>query len=248
MKQALANTAFLALQALVTPIYALFVCACFWLPAKARYSLCVGYVRLFLWLAERLCGIRSEIRGLENIPTEPCVVLAKHSSTWETFMLARQFAPAAFVAKRELLWVPFFGWAFALASPITIDRQAGSQAMTKMIAQGRRRLADGYSIVVFPEGTRIAAGKRGKYKTGGVRLAQGCGVPILPVAHNAGWCWPRHPWRKYAGTITLSILPPVPSQGRDVIELNAEIEALIEAEVERLGNGRRDSSTGKASS
>jgi 1-acyl-sn-glycerol-3-phosphate acyltransferase len=230
---------FLLLQALITPLYAVLVCGCFWLPARARNLLCVFYVRILLALARSICGIRYEIRGLENIPKTPFVVLSKHASTWETLMLATIFAPASFVAKRELLWVPFFGGGFALASPMTIDRRAGAQALEKMIEQGKERLWQrGFTIVVFPEGTRIAPGKRGKYKTGGVRLAQGCGVPVLPVAHNAGWCWPRHPWRKYAGLITLTILPAIETAGRDFVELTAELEELIEAEVERLGNGR----------
>ncbi len=237
--QAIRNTLFLLLQVLITPPYAVLVCVGFWLPARQRNLLCAFYTRILLALARSICGIRYDIRGLENIPKTPFIVLSKHSSTWETLMLASIFAPASFVAKRELLWIPFFGWGFALASPITIDRRAGVQAMDKMIEQGKERLWQrGFTIVVFPEGTRIPPGKRGIYKTGGVRLAQGCGVPVLPVAHNAGWCWPRHPWRKYAGLITLSILPPVETAGRDIIELNGEIENLIEAEVERLGNGR----------
>ncbi len=238
MKQTIGNTLFLLFQGVFTPIYALIVCASFWLPARTRNLICAAYVRVLLAAARRLCGLHYEIRGRENIPSGAFVVLSKHSSTWETLMLESMFAPGSFVAKRELLWVPFFGWGFALASPITIDRRAGALAMEKMVIQGRERLRDGFTIVVFPEGTRIAPGKRGKYKTGGVRLAQGCGVPVLPVAHNAGWCWPRHPWRKYAGTITLTILPPIETTGRDTVELNAQIEAVIEAEVERLGSGR----------
>jgi len=239
MKQVLGNTAFLLLQAVFTPLYAVLVCAAFWLPPRQRNLLCAGYVRVLLAWARGLCGIHWRIEGRENIPPKPFVVLSKHSSTWETLMLESLFAPGSFVAKRELLWIPFFGWGFALSSPITIDRSAGATAMEKMIAQGRERLFQrGFTIVVFPEGTRIAPGKRGKYKTGGVRLAQGCDVPVLPVAHNAGYCWPRHPWRKHAGVITLSILPPVATRNRDVTELNAEIEGVIEAEVERLGSGR----------
>jgi 1-acyl-sn-glycerol-3-phosphate acyltransferase len=135
--------------------------------------------------------------------------------------------------------VPFFGWGFALSSPINIDRKAGAKAMDQMIEQGKERLQKrGFTIVVFPEGTRIPAGTRGRYKTGGTRIAMGCGVPIVPIAHNAGYCWPRHPWKKYPGTVTLSILPPIVTTGRVLAELNDEVERVIETEVARLGDSR----------
>lgn len=237
--QAISNTLFVLIQLVVTPIYLVFGVLTFWLPARQRNLYYSGYTRFFIWLARVLCGIRYQVRGWEHVPKEPCVILSKHSSTWETLALESWFAPGSFVAKKELLWVPFFGWGFALSSPITIDRKAGAQAMEKMIEQGKERLLKRkFNIVVFPEGTRIKAGQRGKYKTGGVRLAIGCGATILPVAHNAGYCWPRHPWKKYPGVITLSILPPIDSRGREMSELNAEIERIIEDEVARLGNGR----------
>jgi 1-acyl-sn-glycerol-3-phosphate acyltransferase len=237
--QAVRNTLYLLLQILITPIYAVLVCLTFWMPPIFRNVFCAKYTALFIWFAKVVCGIRYEIRGWENVPNRPFVVMSKHASTWETLALETWFAPASFVAKKELVYVPFFGWAFALSSPIVIDRKAGSRAMEQMVAQGDERLQKrGFVIVIFPEGTRIAAGKRGKYKSGGVRLAQGCNVPILPIAHNAGFCWPRHPWKKHAGLVTMSILPPVSPIGRDMNELNADIERIIEDEVTRLGNGR----------
>ncbi len=239
MFQATKNILFVITQLIVTPIYLVIGALTFWLPARQRNLYYSGYTGFFIWLAKVLCGIRYEIRGWENVPKEPCVVLSKHSSTWETLALETWFAPGSFVAKKELLWVPFFGWGFALSSPITIDRKAGAQAMEKMIEQGKERLLKRrFNIVVFPEGTRIKAGQRGKYKTGGVRLAIGCEAIVLPVAHNAGYCWPRHPWKKYPGTVTLSILPPIDTRGRVMAELNAEIEQIIEDEVARLGDGR----------
>ncbi len=237
--QAIRNTIYLLLQIIITPFYAVLVCSAFFMPPKTRNVICAYYTRMFVWFAKVVCGVRYEIRGRENLPDAPFVILSKHSSTWETLALESFFAPASFVAKKELLWVPFFGWGFALSSPITIDRKAGSAAMDQMIAQGKERMFKrGFVIVVFPEGTRIKAGLRGKYKTGGVRLAIGCGAPIVPIAHNAGFCWPRHPWQKHAGLVTMSILPPIDPNGRETAELNAEIEGLIEAEVARLGNGR----------
>ncbi|TAG83680.1 MAG: 1-acyl-sn-glycerol-3-phosphate acyltransferase [Burkholderiales bacterium] len=239
MFQATKNILFVIAQLTVTPIYLVIGALTFWLPARQRNLYYSGYTGFFIWLAKVLCGIRYEIRGWENVPKEPCVVLSKHSSTWETLALETWFAPGSFVAKKELLWVPFFGWGFALSSPITIDRKAGAQAMEKMIEQGKERLLKRrFNIIVFPEGTRIKAGQRGKYKTGGVRLAIGCEAVVLPVAHNAGYCWPRHPWKKYPGIVTLSILPPLDTRGRVMAELNTEIEQIIEDEVARLGDGR----------
>ena len=176
--------------------------------------------------------------GRENIPATSHLILSKHSSTFETVALSSIFFPISFVAKRELLWLPFFGWAFALASPITINRSAGSQALQQMVAQGRDRLAKGFWIVIFPEGTRIRAGTRAKYKSGGARLAIGMDRPVLPVAHNAGYLWPKGAWGKTAGTITISIGRPIPATGREPLELTAEVERWIEAEVERLGDPR----------
>jgi 1-acyl-sn-glycerol-3-phosphate acyltransferase len=191
-----------------------------------------------VWAARMLCGIRYVVVGRENIPSSSHLILSKHSSTFETVALNNIFFPISFVAKRELLWLPFFGWAFALASPITINRGAGSQALQQMVDQGRERLAQGFWIVIFPEGTRIRAGTRAKYKTGGARLAIGMDRPILPVAHNAGYLWPKGVWGKTAGTITISIGRPIAATGREPIELTAEVEGWIEAEVERLGDPR----------
>ena len=146
------------------------------------------------------------------------------------------FPPLAFVAKKELLSIPFFGWAFTLASPITIDRKAGKDAMQQIAEQGRERLQQGFWIVVYPEGTRIRAGTRARYKTGGARLAIALGVPIVPVAHNAGYLWPKGMLGKRSGTVTVSIGSPIRPEGKDMQRLTNEVETWIEDEVARLGN------------
>ena len=163
------------------------------------------------------------------------IVMSKHSSTFETLALNLYFPPLAFVAKKELLSIPFFGWGFALASPITIDRSAGHDAMQQMIRQGRERLTQGFWIVIYPEGTRIRAGTRARYKTGGARLAIGLPAPVLPIAHNAGYLWPKGLFGKKPGTITLSIGPSISPDGKDAAQLTQEIESWIEGEVARLG-------------
>src|SRR5216110_3438074 len=165
--------------------------------------------------------------------------MSKHSSTFETLALNLYFPPLSFVAKKELLSIPFFGWGFALASPITIDRQAGHDAMQQMIQQGRARLEQGFWIVIYPEGTRIRAGTRARYKTGGARLAIGMPAPVLPIAHNAGYLWPKGLFGKRPGTITLSIGPSMSADGRDAAQLTQAIESWIEGEVARLGRLER---------
>jgi 1-acyl-sn-glycerol-3-phosphate acyltransferase len=211
------------------------VVALFWLPRRSRFAVIVGWVRLNLWAVEAICGIRYRVLGAGNIPAQPCVVMSKHSSTWETLALNVLFYPNAYVAKKELLSIPFFGWAFALASPITIDRRAGKDAMQQIADQGSERIRQGFWIVVYPEGTRIAPGRRGRYKTGGVRLALALDRAIVPVAHNAGHLWPKGILGKKAGTITVSIGAPIPTRGRSVQDLSGEVENWIETEVSRLG-------------
>lgn len=230
---------FALFQLVVTPPYAIGCMLLFFLGPKARFSVIRRWCMLNVWGARMICGIRYRVVGSENIPDEPHLILSKHSSTFETLALNNLFTPIAFVAKKELLKLPFFGWAFALASPITIDRSAGNLAMQLMVAQGRDRLEHGWWIVIFPEGTRIRAGTRSKYKSGGARLAVGMQRPILPVAHNAGYLWPKGVWGKTSGTITISIGRPLSSAGREPVELTAEVERWIEDEVARLGDPRK---------
>jgi 1-acyl-sn-glycerol-3-phosphate acyltransferase len=185
--------------------------------------------------ARWICGIRWRVEGLENVPVTPHIVMSKHSSTWETMALNLYFPPLAFVAKKELLSIPFFGWGFALASPITIDRSAGRDAMDQMAEQARARFGQGFWVVVYPEGTRIRAGTRARYKTGGARLASALATPMLPVAHNAGYLWPKGIFGKRPGVITMSIGAPIAPEGRDIATLTREVEAWIEDEVARIG-------------
>jgi 1-acyl-sn-glycerol-3-phosphate acyltransferase len=231
----LRSLAFALWQVALTPPYALLVLAFFWLPIRGRYALARGWCSLMLLGARSICGIRHRVIGEANIPATPCIVMCKHSSTWETLFLTRLFPPLAYVAKKELLSVPFFGWAFRFAAPITINRKAGQDAMAQIVEQGRARIAQGFWIVIYPEGTRIPVGVRARYKTGGARLAATLGVPLLPVAHNAGWLWPKGILNKRAGTVTLSIGPAIASDGADPIRLAERVETWIEDEVARLG-------------
>src|SRR5438128_7640482 len=233
---------FALFQLIVTPIYAILVLLAFWLPPVPRFKFITGWCWINLAAARLICGIRHRVLGRQNIPPRdaPHIVMSKHSSTWETLALNFLFPPLAFVAKKELLSIPFFGWAFTLASPITIDLKAGLDAMQQIAEQGRERLAQGFWIVVYPEGTRIRAGTRAHYKTGGARLALALGIPVVPVAHNAGYLWPKGVLGKRPGTVTVSIGKPIRPDETDMQQLINKVEKWIEDEVTRLGNPLRD--------
>ena len=239
MASKLRSLAFLLYQIIVTPFYAAVMLATFWLPRIPRYKMAASWCKTNLMGVRALCGIRWQVEGLDNIPRDtmahPHIVMSKHSSTWETLALNLYFPPLAFVAKKELLSIPFFGWGFKLASPITIDRKLGTDAMEQIVTQGRQRFKQGFWIVIYPEGTRIRAGTRAKYKTGGARLAVAMNVPVIPVAHNAGYLWPKGLFGKRPGTITMVVGPPIPAEGKDVATLAQEVETWIENEVARLG-------------
>jgi 1-acyl-sn-glycerol-3-phosphate acyltransferase len=225
---------FILLQLIWTPIYATFSLFTFPLPALTRYRIISGLAYSMMWLLRVVCDIRMEVRGKENIPGEPCVVLCKHQSAWETFALQTVFPPQVWVLKRELLWLPFFGWGLALTSPIAINRSKGKEAIKQLLEQGKQRLAAGFCVVIFPEGTRMPYGERGKYKIGGALLGESSGALVVPVAHNAGRHWGRNAFLKYPGTITMSIGKPISTQGLKADEINRQVETWIEAEMERM--------------
>jgi 1-acyl-sn-glycerol-3-phosphate acyltransferase len=231
----LRSLAFALFQMLVTPPFALLVVLLLWVPSVPRYRFITLWCAMNLWAARWICGIRHRVLGLENVGDAPKIVVCKHSSTWETLFLSRLLPPLAYVAKKELLAVPFFGWGFRLASPITIDRSAGKDAMVQIAEQGRARFAQGFWIVLYPEGTRIPVGRRVRYKTGAARLAVAMQAPILPIAHNAGWLWPKGILGKRPGTITLSIGRPIEPGTMDAPALMQAVEAWIEGEVARIG-------------
>jgi 1-acyl-sn-glycerol-3-phosphate acyltransferase len=204
------------------------------LPFPRRHGVAIRWAHFNLWWLRVTCGVRHVLEGREQIPEDPAVVLAKHQSTWETMALGALFRPQSWVLKRELLRIPFFGWGLALMRPIAIDRSAGRRAVQQVVEQGRRRLAEGSWVIVFPEGTRVAAGEAGRYRVGGALLAVKAGVPVVPVAHNAGRFWPRHGFRKRPGTIRLVVGPPIPTGGRRAEDVLAEARAWIEGTVQRI--------------
>lgn len=225
---------FALLQLLITPVFTLLAILSFPFHPITRYRIISGWALSVMWLLRVLCNIRLEVRGAENIPTRPSILLCKHQSAWETIALQKVFPPQVWVLKRELLWLPFFGWGLAMTSPIAIKRSDGKGAIKQLLKQGKDRLELGFCVVIFPEGTRMPFGQRGKYKVGGALLSSSTGVPVVPIAHNAGKLWGRNSFLKRPGVITMSIGPAIDPAGLKAEEINRRAEEWIEAEVARI--------------
>ncbi len=203
-------------------------------PFSVRYGFLSQWARLNLWWLRVTCGVRYQIEGRENIPERNAIVMSKHQSTWETLALQVIFPPQVWVMKRELLKVPFFGWGLAMLEPIAIDRKARGRARQQLIEQGTERLKKGRWVVIFPEGTRIPPGEKGRYALGGALLAASSGYPVVPMAHNAGEFWPRRQFIKRPGTIQVRIGPVIESSGKSASEINREVEAWIEGQMAEI--------------
>lgn len=219
---------------LLTPLFALIGILILPLPPMWRYAIMSVWARTLVFWLRVTCGLRYRVIGKENIPVGPAMVMSKHQSAWETMALQKFFPPQVWVMKREILKLPFFGWAIRTLSPIAIDRSNRSQAQKLLMEQGRDRIGKGFWIVIFPEGTRVAPGKRGQYKHGGARLASEIGVPIVPVALNSGEFWPRNSFLKWPGEITVVIGKPVETTGRTPQDIMTEVENTIEGEMSQI--------------
>lgn len=231
----LRSSLFALFQLVTTPVFAIVGLLLFPLPLAARYRFISTWSRLMLAGAEAILGIRYRVLGAENLPPPPYIVLAKHQSAWETLAFQVIFPPQVWVVKRELLWIPFFGWGLAMLAPIAIDRASGPRALKQLLEQGRERLARRFCIVIFPEGTRVAPGSRGKYQVGGAWLAVKTATPVLPVAHNAGELWRRRAFIKRPGVVTVSIGAPIDTRSLTPDELIRRVEDWIEREMQRIG-------------
>lgn len=215
-------------------VWALLSLPSFPLPLRWRYWWITRWCRIVAFMVRYVGGIRIEVNGLENIPAQPGVVLAKHQSAWETLNLLPLFYPQSWVLKQELLKIPLFGWGLARLDPIAINRRSGREALRQVIDQGCRKIAGGRWVVVFPEGTRVAPGERGRYQQGGALLACRAGVAVTPVAHNAGEHWPRRGLRMTPGTIRVAIGPPIHTQGKSPAQVINETESWIESAMTRI--------------
>ena len=204
------------------------------LPLKFRFKVVSQWANFNLWWLRVTCGVRYEVRGREHIPQQAGIIMCKHQSAWETLALQLIFPPQVWVLKRELLWIPIYGWGLASMQPIAIDRSSTIKAMRQVMNQGTERLQQGLWVVIFPEGTRVAPGEKRKYLPGGGMLAEKSGFPIIPVAHNAGSFWPKNSFKKFPGTITMVIGPAINSDGRSAAEITRATEAWIESTMQTL--------------
>jgi 1-acyl-sn-glycerol-3-phosphate acyltransferase len=201
---------------------------------RTRYKIAAYWSQFVIWWLRITCSLSYQLDGQENIPRDPVVVLCKHQSTWETILLTMLFRPQVWVLKREILWVPFFGWGIGTLNPIAIDRGSKREALRQVLRQGNERLANGAHVIVFPEGTRVPPGQRGRYGSGGVRLAKSAGVQIVPIAHNAGYYWPRKGFLKQPGVIRMVIGKPVDTSEASADQLLQQLEDWIEAMTDSL--------------
>jgi 1-acyl-sn-glycerol-3-phosphate acyltransferase len=230
----LRSVLFTVIMFLSVPPYTLLIIASRIFGEKIAYTVMVGWVRFIVWLCKVLCGLDYRVEGKENIPDECGVVMIKHSSAYETFIQFLMFPRQSWVLKRELMWAPFFGWALACVKPIAINRNAGRSAVEQVVKQGTALLNDGLWIMIFPEGTRMPVGQTRRYGISGALLADKSKRLLIPVAHNAGYYWPRRSWKKRPGTVRFCIGPPIDPQGRELREVNAEIQDWIEKKLVEL--------------
>lgn len=206
------------------------------LPFIVRSRIARGYACFIVKTLKVLCGTDYQVRGLENIPKGTAIILSKHQSAWETYALQVFFPPHVWVLKRELMWVPFFGWGLAALKPIAINRSSGRKSVHQIIEQGRKRLDEGIWVTIFPEGTRVAPGQVKRWGIGGAILAEATGYPVIPVAHNAGEYWGRRAFLKKPGTIQVVIGQPIESKGLKATEINKKAECWMKTTMSEISS------------
>lgn len=204
------------------------------LPFAKRYYFATRWTAFNLWWLKITCNLKHTVEGLENIPAEACIIMCKHQSAWETLAIQLIFPIQVWILKRELLWIPIYGWGLASMHPIAIDRDSAIKSFKQIIKQGRLRLKEGLWIVIFPEGTRITPGQSKKYLPGGGMLAKKSGTMIIPVAHNAGYFWPKNGIAKKPGVIQMVIGKAINPKGKTATEITTEVETWIEGTVNKL--------------
>jgi 1-acyl-sn-glycerol-3-phosphate acyltransferase len=216
-------------------VFGLLLVAGMVLPFKLRWRIGHTWCRLVGWMVKRCCGLTYTIEGLDSIdPTQPVIFLSNHQSAWETIALRELLPPHSVVVKKELLYLPIWGWGLMTLKTIVIDRKNQRGALRAVVEQGSRYIQEGLCVLMFPEGTRSSAGTIGKFNAGGAMLAQKTGIPVVPIVHNAGEFWPRYSFFKYPGVIKVKIGPRIESQGRKPQEINAEVEDWIRQNFQSL--------------
>jgi len=225
---------FLVIAVLVTAPFGILVPASRVLGSRAPFHVARLYAAIMMRCVQWCLGIRHEVSGWENVPADPVVIMAKHQSAWETLFIESRFPPQCWIVKKELRWLPFVGWGLMAIRAIAIDRSSGRAARDQIVDQGAERLGEGLWVTIFPEGTRVAPGKRGRYGLGGALLATRTGTPILPIAHNAGDFWGRYAFKKKAGVVKVVIGPLIATRGRAAADVNREVEEWIEAQMRSI--------------
>lgn len=237
MFRALRSLAFLTFAFTAALVYGLVVLPIFWAPQEFLWRFVTSYCRLTLWAGDFFCGMKVVVEGQENLPETASVLMIKHSSALETYGHVPFFPRSTWVIKREVLWIPFFGWALQLIfRPIAIDRGSGARAVKQVIQQGKQKLADGIWVSVFPEGTRMPPGETRKYGVSGAALAKEAGVMIVPVAHNAVDLWQRRELAKRPGTMRFCIGPPIDASAQAPKETNLIVQAWIENKMHEISS------------
>jgi 1-acyl-sn-glycerol-3-phosphate acyltransferase len=222
-------------------LYGIVLLPLFWAPQDFLWRFVISYCRLLLWAGDFFCGLKVVVEGQENLPDTASVIMIKHSSALETYGHVPFFPRTTWVIKREILWIPFFGWALKIVfDPIAIDRHARGQAVRQVIRQGKQKLADGTWVTVFPEGTRMPPGETRKYGTSGAALAKEAGVMIVPVAHNAADFWQRREFAKRPGTIRFCIGPPIVAADRPPKETNLLVQTWIENKMHEISSAYQE--------
>jgi 1-acyl-sn-glycerol-3-phosphate acyltransferase len=223
-------------QTLTAVVVSVIAICCFFLPSLTRAKVISIWARFNIWSLRILCGTTYRVTGVENIPDQPSIIISNHQSAWETLAFQLIFPPQSYLLKRNLLWIPFFGWGLAMNRPIAIDRSKKARALDQLIKQGKERLAEGRWLVIFPEGTRMEPGNPGQFQVGGAMIATKSGSPVVPVAHNAGVFWPKNSFLKYPGVIDVIIGPAIEPQRKKAREVNQEVEEWVHERVEKLPN------------
>ena len=226
---------YLVILIITTPPYMLlYIAISFPLSLRWRHKLAMPWVRFAIWLVKHVLGIPYRLIGAENMPPHAAIVFSKHQSAWETLVLQEVFKDAVFVWKKEIKKLPFFGWAPALTPMIPIDRGAGKEAIKHLVEIGGTRLKEGYTVIIFPEGTRAPPGGQQRYKGGGAFLATATGVPVVPVALNSGEFWGKNALFKKSGIVTVSVGPAIDPKGLSASDILSRAETWIEAEMRRI--------------
>ena len=230
----LRSLVFMLALLLFTPPFIIVLMLLLWLPMRQLRRFSMIWVDVAIWLIKHVLRIEYRVLGAENIPDRPCVIFSKHQSAWETIVLQRIFNWPVFVYKKELHWLPFFGWGLYFMPFVAIDRGAGKDALVQVATRGKQRLDEGYSVIIFPEGTRVEPGSKKRYKIGGAYLAAQSGAPAVPVALNSGEFWRRKAFIKRPGLVTVSIGPAIDPNGLSAEDINSRAETWMENEMRRI--------------